>query len=92
MAEESFWVERAQTAEAALTTCRDQTDRVKLKLRGMMEVLGARELSDGTIDIDFAKLAANLSPDHALELRAAIDEAHQISGGIGDKPRIVVSA
>ena len=92
MSDESMWIERAQSAEASLTTCRGQIDRVKEKLRGMMELLGGRERADGTIDIDFGKLVANLSLEHALELRAAIDERHRISGAAGEKPRVRLSA
>jgi hypothetical protein len=89
---ESYWIERAQSAEAALSTCRDNQDRVKEKLRGMMETLGAKERGNGTIDIDFVALVGRLSLEHALELRAAIDEAHRISGAPGEKPRIKVAA
>ena len=88
MADESFWIERAQTAEAQLATCRDNQDRIKQKLRDMMGNLGAKERGDGTIDIDFDALVEKLSAEHALELRAAIDRHHQISGAAGEKPRI----
>jgi hypothetical protein len=87
-----MWIERAQSAEAALTTCREQTERLKEKLRDMMETLGAKERSDGTIDVDFEALVQRLPPEQALELRAVIDQHHKISGAAGEKPRMKISA
>ena len=92
MAEDSYWVERAQSAEAKLATCQQNQDRVKEKLRHMMEALGAKERRDGAIDIDFEALAGKLSLEHWLELRAAGDEVHRVSGAPGEKPRIKVTA
>jgi len=89
---EQMWMERAQSAEAKLTTCQQNQDRIKEKHRGLMETLGAKERSDGSIDIDFDALAQRLSIEHALELRAAIDQHHRISGAPGAKPRISVTA
>ena len=92
MADDSHWIERAQSAEARLTTAEANTNLVKEKFRNMMATLGARERGDGTVDIDFAALVDRLSPEHALELRAAIDEKHRISGDPGAKPKITVAA
>lgn len=89
---ESYWVDRAQSAEAKLATCQGNQERIKEKLRNMMDTLGAKEKSDGSVEIDFVKLAAKLPLDQALDLRAAIDEAHRISGGPGEKPRVKVAA
>lgn len=89
---EDMWIQRAQSAEASLTTCRDQTDRVNRKYRSVMETLGAKERSDGTIDIDFEVLVKRLSTEHALELRSVIDQHHRISGVAGEKPRISIRA
>ena len=86
------WIERAQSAETKLKTCQEQTERMKEKLRGIMETLGAKERSSGAIDIDFDALAERLSLEHALELRAAIDRRHRIKGEAGAKPRLVISA
>lgn len=88
MPDESYWVDKAQSAEAKNSTYAEQVDRLKEKLRGMMETLCARERSDGTIDIDFDALVRKLSIEHALELRAAIDQHHRISGAGGEKPRV----
>lgn len=85
---EQEWRERAQSAEAKLSTCQSNQDRIKEKFRDMMSMLGARERSDGSVDIDFDALVRKLSVEHALELRRAIDEYHRISGDAGEKPRI----
>ena len=89
---ESVYIERMNTAEAQVATYRDQVERLKGDSRDLFETLAARKLPDGTIDIDFGKLVQRLSTDHALELRAAIDEHHNISGAPGEKPRIRVRA
>lgn len=92
MADESFWIKRAQSAEAQLATCKDNIDRIRDKYRDMMANLAAKERADGTIDIDFGRLVQNLSLEHAFELRGAIDEHHRISGAPGEKPRVKISA
>ncbi len=80
------------TAESQHQTLRDQMERLKEKVRGLMETFGARERSDGTIDINFEKLVERLPVDQALELRATIDQTHQVSGAAGEKPRVSVKA
>jgi hypothetical protein len=92
MPDESFWMERAQSAEARFSTIQEQVERLKEKYRGLLETLGAREKSDGSIEIDFDALVQKLPPDQALELRAVIDQHHRISGAPGEKPRIRLSA
>lgn len=92
MADDSIYLERAQSAEAALATCRDNQDRIKEKYRNLLATLGAKEKSDGTIDIDFVALVERLNLEHALELRMAIDEFHNIRGAPGEKPKVRVSA
>ena len=89
---ESQWIERAQVAEARLTTMQESVDRLKEKYRTLLQTLGAKERSDGTVDIDFEALVERLSAEHALELRAIIDQTHCISGAPGEKPRISVTA
>ena len=90
--DESHWIERAQSAEGRLSTLQEGLERLKGKYRGLLETLGAKERSDGTVDIDFEALVERLSAEHALELRAMIDERHRISGVAGEKPRISVPA
>ncbi len=89
---ESDWRDRAMTAESQHQTLRDQTERLREKVRGIMAAFGARERSDGTLDIDFEALVERLPIDQALELRSVIDQKHQVSGAAGEKPRVSVKA
>jgi len=79
-----------QDAQAVVETYRHEIERLKTQYRGMLETLCAKERRDGSFVIDFMALAAKLSLDGALELRASIDEVHRISGAPGEKPRIRV--
>jgi hypothetical protein len=88
---ESYWIERAQSAEAALSTCRDNQDRVKEKLRGMMETLGAKEKGNGSIDINYDTFVERLGIEGALAVRAIIDQKYSITGAAGEKPRVKVA-
>ena len=91
MFDEGSAIDRAQSAEAKLGGLQENLDRVKQKFRDMMTTLGARELSNGTVEFNFEVLAENLSIESALKLRAAIDKQHRISGGAGEKPRVRVA-
>lgn len=92
MADESYWVERAQSAEAKLQTVQEAAERMKERVRSVKDTLGARERSDGSFDIDFDKLVANLGVDNVLEIRRIIDEQYGISGNPGEKPRMKARA
>ncbi len=86
------WHDAYNSEHAKFLTAQDQIDRVKEKLRSLMEVLGAKERTDGTLDIDFGILVGRLTIEHALDLRREIDEQHRISGASGDKPRVKLAA
>jgi hypothetical protein len=92
MADESYWVERAQSAEAKLQTVQEAAERLKERVRSVKDTLGARERSDGSFEIDFGKLVTNLGVDNALEIRRIIDEQYGISGNPGEKPRMKARA
>lgn len=92
MADESFWVEKAQTAEAQLATLRDQTGPMKERIQEFKRNFGVKEHADGTIDIDFDKFTDNLGIEGALELRRIIDEKYNITGAPGEKPKVRLSA
>ena len=85
---ESYWIERAQSAEAQVQTLKDAfqpaIDRVKI----FKSNFGVKERSDGQIDINFDVFVERLGPTAALELRAIIDEQYQISGAAGKKPHM----
>jgi len=92
MADESYWIERAQSAEAKLKTLHDSMEPLKLKARAIKESLCAKEHSDGTFSIDFDKLVERLGVGACLELRAIIDARYGISGEPGEKPRVRMKA
>jgi len=92
MADESYWVEQAQTWQAKYKTLEDQVGPLKEKAQGIKQALCAREKSDGSFDIDFEALVTKLGPEGALELRATIDAVYSVSGEPGRKPRIRVKA
>lgn len=88
MADESYWVDRAQSAEARLKTVEDQYKPAIERVQQFKTNFGVRERADGSLRIDFDKFAAALGIEQALELRRIIDETYQISGAAGEKPRI----
>ena len=89
---EMDWMERAQHAEALVSGSRAGTETVKEKLRQMTDLFGIRGSFEGGLKIDYTKLVANLGIEQCLELRKIIDEAHNISGEPGDKPRVRLHA
>ena len=92
MADESHWIERAQSAEARSKTYEGQVERLKEKVRDVKEALCAKEHSNGTFSIDYVKLTDKLGVESCLELRGIIDARYNISGAPGEKPRVRVKA
>jgi hypothetical protein len=86
--DESFWVDRAQSAEAKIKTLEEAFKPAIERVKAFKANFGVREDSGGGITIDFDKFVENLGPDGALELRKVIDEKYQISGEPGEKPRM----
>ena len=89
---DAHWIERAQSAEAINSSYQEVIDKLKEKIRRLKEIFGARELSDGQLDINYEKLVGQLDIKSALELRSTIDNMHRISGSAGEKPRIKINA
>ena len=89
---ESEWIHRAQSAEASLNTLRDQMDRIREESRGVLELFCARKKGDGSYDIDFAGFVERIGLEQAIELRRVIDDAHNVSGAPGEKPRVRLAA
>lgn len=92
MADEAYWIEKAQSAEAKLTTYSGQVDKLKEKVRVVLKTFGAREKSDGSFDINYEEFVKQLGPEGALMVRRVIDETYGISGAPGEKPRMRVKA
>lgn len=92
MADESFWIDRAQSAEAKLATLKGAIEPMKQKIQDFKTNFGVKERSDGSLDIDFYKFVTALGIESALELRGIIDEKYRISGKPGEKPHIKLQA
>lgn len=88
MADDNFWMERAQSAEAKLETLKQAIEPMKQRIQDFKANFGLQERSDGSITIDYDKFVTALGIESALELRSIIDEKYQISGKPGKKPRI----
>lgn len=92
MADESIWIERAQTAEMKVATMRQAHEKAADQIKTFKATMGVREASDGSLVINYDKFAKALGMDGALELRRIIDETYGITGAAGQKPRIKVTA
>ena len=87
---ETMWRERAQTAEATISTLRNQINPLREEARSTKDALCAKRRNDGSFDINFDKLVEKLGGEACLQLRAIIDERWKISGEAGAKPRMKV--
>ena len=92
MADESYWVDRAQTAEARLGTLKAAYEPAIERVRQFKTNFGLKERADGSIVIDFECFVTALGPTGCLELREEIDKQWNISGAPGAKPRMRVQA
>ena len=76
MSEESFWVGRAQTAEAKLNTLREAQGSAIERIKDFKNNFGIRERDNGEIVIDFSKFVERLGPENSAELRKVINEQY----------------
>ena len=90
MADESYWVDRAQSAEAKLATLKDAYAPAIEKVKAFKTNFGIKERDTGEIVIDFEKFVTQLGVGSALVLRGVIDDIYHISGKPGDKPRMKI--
>ena len=77
MSDESVWIERAQSAEARLSSLKQATEQAIERIKTFKANFGVKERANGEIDIDFAKLVQNLGRENAMELRRIIDERYK---------------
>ena len=77
-----------EDAVARNQTLKQQIEPLRNKCREIKESLCARELSDGSFEIDYSKLVKRLGIEGALELRMVIDQTYSISGEPGEKPKV----
>ena len=79
---EQMWMERAQNAEAQLSTAKGLYEPVLDRYTTFKANFGIREKASGEIDIDFEKFAKNLGPEGWLELRKVGDEIHRVRSSL----------
>jgi len=70
---EQMWMERAQSAEAKLSTMKEQQDRLKEDAQFILTTFGARKKSDGSFDINYQKFVDILGSEQALEVKKMIE-------------------
>ena len=87
-----MWIERAQSAEAKLSSLNDATNRMKEDVREIYDMFCARKKGDGSIDINFPMFVERIGAENALMLRKVIDDIYHVSGAPGEKPRIKLQA
>lgn len=85
---EAEWRTRAETAEATLSTMKQNHELAIERVRTFKANFGVRERQNGEIDIDFDLLVERIGQIGALELRKIIDARYHISGDSGEKPRM----
>lgn len=66
------WVERAQSAEARLSTAEAGTEILKQKLRSITETLGVKITAEG-MTVDYDLLIQGLGEGGVAELREIMD-------------------
>lgn len=88
---EQMWMERAQSCEARLITVEDQFKPALERVKAFKTNFGVRECDDGTLIINYDKFVERLGLEGALELRSIIDSRYQITGSVGEKPRVKLS-
>ena len=62
------------------------------RIREFKSNVGARERSDGTIEIDYDKFLSHIGVEGWLELRRLGDEKFRVSGIVGEKPKVRVAS
>lgn len=77
MSDDSYWVERAQSAEAKLQTLKSAYEPAIERIKMFKSNFGIKERGNGEIDIDFTKLVGSLGRENAMELRRVIDEHYK---------------
>jgi hypothetical protein len=91
LSEENFRDER-DSERARNSTLSQSNDKLKEKVRTVLETFGAREKSDGSFEIDYDAFVERLGIDGALAVRKVIDERYKVSGAAGEKPRVRAKA
>lgn len=88
MSDDSVWIERAQSAEARISTMKQTHEAAAERIKDFKTNFGIRERGNGEIVIDYDKFVARLGLAGSMELRKIIDTTYHISGSPGEKPRL----
>ncbi len=86
--DDSFLLNRAETAEAKLGTLKANIDALKDRVQQFKANFGVREKSDGSIDIDFEKMIDRLGSEASLELKSIIEDKYSVRPRRHLKPQI----
>lgn len=76
MADDSHWIERAQSAEAKLKTMKGVLEQTTEHVKNFKTNFGVRERDNGEIVIDFQKFVERLGKEGATELKSVIEEKY----------------
>jgi hypothetical protein len=71
------WIERAQSAEAKLSTMKQTMDAAIERVKLFKANFGIRENSSGEISIDFDAFSKRLGKEQALALKSVIEETYR---------------
>lgn len=77
MSDESAWINRAQSAEARISTMKSAYESAIERVKVFKANFGIREQDNGEINIDFDKFVERLGKEQALALKRIIDEKFQ---------------
>lgn len=89
---EAEWIERAQSWEAKHNTLKQSLEATLERVKEFKANFGVKERSDGAIEIDYDKFVERLGLEGWLALREIGDQHWQVSGQVGQKPRVRVAA
>ena len=76
MSEDSVWIERAQSAEAKISTLTQALESAVERIKVFKSNFGLKERDNGEIVIDFDKFADRLGRENALLLKAIIEKKY----------------
>lgn len=88
----SALLERAQTAEAIAASAKSANEPLKKEVQQIKATFGIRKRGDGRFEINYDTLVKAIGFDGWMELRQIGDKQWNVSGSVGEKPRVTVRA
>lgn len=89
---DSRLLERAQTAEAIANTAKAALAPLKNEVRQIKETFGIRKRGNGAYQVGYDVLVKAIGLEGYMELRAIGDQHWNVSGDVGEKPRVRIRA